>query len=299
MSINLTPVKPAKSNFFRIFGCIFLQRSKLKRCPTPLDLAGKNVLVTGGIAGVGEFISRGLLKAGANVASLSRGISNDNKSIDNVKAIVCDLAKPESVQSAVNELGDEKFDIVICNSGIVLDNFQTTSNDLEKTFAVNVFGHHLLYRLLMERGMLNDGARIVMTSGEAYVSHNDYTPDENHYKGNEIYGGSKLGNLWQVLELTKRYPTIKSLAIHPGVIASGFVGSSKSGFLHWLRSKLLISEEEGAQAALIAATQDLPNGAYWHNLLGVVDLPVADIAMDSTKSSKQWEELEKLAEPWL
>ena len=73
--------------------------------------------------------------------------------------------------------------------------------------------------------------------------------------------GSKLGNLWQVQELTKRYPGIRAYAVHPGVVLSGFAGGPKEGFSYWLRSKLLISEEQGAQAALIAATQDLPNGA--------------------------------------
>ena len=265
----------------------------------PIHLSGKNVLITGGMAGVGEFISRALVKAGANVTSISRGISNENKSIENVKQIWGDLSDPESIQMAVNDLGHRKFDIVICNSGIVLDNYQITSYGLENTFAVNVFGHHLLYRLLMKRDMLSDGARIVMTSGEAYVSNSDKIADENNYNGMHVYANSKLGNLWQTMELTKRYPSIKSLAIHPGVIASGFVGKSKAGFSHWLRSKFLISEEEGAQAALIAATQDLPNGTYWHNTLGIVDLPIDDIALDATKSIQQWEELEKLAEPWL
>jgi NAD(P)-dependent dehydrogenase (short-subunit alcohol dehydrogenase family) len=299
MVIDLTPVKPAKNKFLRIFGCIFRQKAKLKRCPIPLNLSGKNVLITGGIAGVGEFISRALVKAGANVTSISRGVSNENKSIENVNAIFGDLSDPKSVKMAVDELGRSKFDIVICNAGIVLDNFQITAYGQEKTFSVNVFGHHLLYRLLIERAMLSNDARIIMTSGEAYVSHNDKIPNESNYNGMQVYANSKLGNLWQTMELTKRYPTIKSLAIHPGVIASGFVGSSKTGFLHWLRCKLLISEEEGAQAALIASTQDLPNGTYWHNTLGIVDLSNDDIAQNAIKSLQQWQELEKLAAPWL
>lgn len=219
--------------------------------------------------------------------------------IKNVQSIFCDLASPKSIVAAVDELGSRKFDIVICNSGIVLDSYQTAEIGIEKTFAVNVFGHHLLYRLLITREMLNAQARIVITSGEAYVNHNKHTPNQNNYKGSEVYGGTKLGNLWQVLELTKRYASIKSFAVHPGVIASGFVGGSKSGFAHWLRSKILISEEQGAQASLIAATQDLPRGSYWHNLLGIVDLPACDVARDQAKSKEQWKKLEELAKPWL
>ena len=301
MPVDLTPTRPAKRNLLRIFACIFRQRSKMKQCPKSPRLDGKNVVITGGSAGVGEFISRGLLEAGAHVTSLSRGVSRGTGAVAGVKSIVCDLADPASVVSAVNELGNQTFDIVICNSGVVLSSYQKTALGLEKTFAVNVFGHHLFYRLLIERGRIADDGRIVMTAGEIYVNADDCKPDTdaNQYKGPKVYAGSKLGNLWQVLELTKRYPNIKAFAVHPGVVASGFGVSSKDGFVPWLRSKILISEEEGAQAALIAATQELPSGAYWHNVLGNIDLPAEDVAKDGRKSSELWEQLERLAEPWL
>lgn len=301
MLIKLPKVKPAKSNFLRLFRCIFRQGSKLKWCPPITNLAGVNILITGGDAGIGEFISRELVKAGANVISLSRGISKGKQANVDVHSLQCDLAKPENIIDAIFELGDRKFDIIICNSGIVQDTYEQTATGIEKTFAVNVLGHHLLYRLLIKHNMLNKQARIVLTSGEAYVSATDCLVDRNRdkYKGFEAYGSSKLGNMWQVLELTKHYPNIKSFAIHPGVIASGFAGTKKTGFLHSIREKLFISEQAGAQAALIAATQDLPNGSYWHNAYGLIDLPKGDIAKDANKSSALWQQLESLVKPWL
>ncbi len=299
MSFDLTPIKPGKSGFSRIFACIFKQRSKLIKCPTNINLTGKNILITGGTAGIGEFISRGLHAAGANVTSLSRGISNCNKSVKDVESLNCDLSNPESISRVIDYLSSKKFDILICNSGIMSKTFQLTPSGLERTYAVNVVGHHLLYRLLIDKRMLNNNARIIITTGEAYQSHSNTAATINTYNGMKAYGSSKLANLWQVLGLSKHYPMFKAIAIHPGVIASGFANAKKSGFYHWLRTKLLISEEEGAQAALIAATQNIPNGAYWHNTLGIVDLPEDDIAKNPVKANEQWQELETICRPWL
>jgi len=299
MAINVIPVKPANSQWARLFACVFRQAAKLKTCPAIEDFSGKNVLITGGSSGVGEFISSALLDAGAQVISLSRGVSKAKNNLDNIYAITCDLAKPEAIVAAVEQLNGIKIDLLICNSGVVLNKYHTTPNGLEKTFAVNVFGHHLLYRLLIEKAMLANNGRIIITTGEAYLSATNCLPDRNIYKGFEAYGASKLGNLWQVLALKQHYPKLKTIAIHPGVVASGFGGGSKSGVSHWLKSKLLISEQQGAQAALIAATQNLPNGAYWHNTQGLMKLAEHDIANDADKSAELWQQLETLASPWL
>ena len=299
MSIDITPTHPAKSYMLRIFKCIFRQKSKTKRCPDLNGIEGKSVLVTGGSAGVGEFISRSLIKAGANVTSISRGLSQNTGSITGLKSIVCDLASPKSIVSVVNQFDGKQFDIVICNAGVTLNHYQKTELGIEKTFAVNVFGHHLLYRLLIEHNRLADNGKIIMTSGEIYVHANDCIPNPEPYKAMRAYAGSKLGNLWQVLELTKRYPQIKAIAVHPGVIASGFGMASKEGLLHWLKNRVMISEELGAQSSLIAATQHLPNGAYWHNVHGIIDLPDDDIAKNEVLSLKLWNQLETLAEPWI
>lgn len=299
MTIDSKPTAPAVGNLSRLFACMFRQKSKSRRCPETPRLDGKRVLVTGGGAGVGEFVSSGLIKRGAQVTSISRGVSNGTKPINGIESIICDLAKPESIRQAVNGLAGRKFDVIVCNAGIMSAKYERTESGMEKTFAVNVFGHHLLYRLLMERGMLGDDARIVMTTGDIYVLAKDCTPDYKPYSGNGAYASSKLGNLWQMMELTKRYPSIHATAIHPGVIASGFGGGSKTGLVGWLKSKLLISEETGAQSSLIAASQNLSRGTYWHNVLGVVDLRPDDAAIDRTKSSILWDKLEKLSEPWL
>ncbi len=125
-------------------------------------------------------------------------------------------------------------------------------------------------------------------------------PKPSKYNSNDVYGGSKLGNLWQVRELIARYPDLHANAVHPGVIFSGFGGmADKGGPGPWLESKLLISSEKGAKVALIAAIQDLPNGAYWHNVNGIMALPAGDAALDGQKSAAMWDQLETLSARYL
>lgn len=300
MAIDLTPYSAASRMAARLFTCMFRQHSRLRYCPDLPRLEGKSALVTGGTAGVGEFVSRGLLARGAKVVSLSRGVSQGKGTLPEVQSIHCDLSNLASVVEAVDQLGDQKIDVLICNSGIVLRERAMTSDGIEMTFAVNVLGHHLLYRLLQQRDLFAENSRIVMTTGEAYFAADRCDSNPSHYRMGHVYGGSKLGNLWQVLELKKRYPGTTAYAVHPGVILSGFGGGIPSGgFKHWLARKILISEEQGAQAALTAATQDLPNGAYWHNVCGIMSLPQGDAALDAQKAEKLWDQLEALIQPVL
>ncbi|WP_261841200.1 SDR family NAD(P)-dependent oxidoreductase [Aliamphritea ceti] len=298
MTFDLTPTKPASTVAGRMFKCIFRQKKKNRICPELPNLISKRALVTGGVAGVGEFISRGLMERGAQVTSLSRGQSSGTGAIPGIHNQYVDLANPETILTAVELLGNTPFDLLILNAGLVSAKAKQTVTGVENTFGINVLGHHILYRLLIERGLLTKDARIIITTGDIYISTDDCSPEIPFETTQKTYARSKLGNLWQVAELKNRYPNAYPLAVHPGVVASGLAGA-KTGFSAWLMNKVLVSEKAGAQASLIAATQNLPRGAYWHNTLGLVDLPADDPALDKEKAARLWEQLEQLAVPYL
>ena len=269
-----------------------------KTCPELPRLDGKRVLITGGAAGVGEFISRGLIERGAQVTSMARGQSKGTGELTDVRSLQVDLAEPQSIVAGVEQLGDTPFDLLICNAGLTVAEAQLTQIDVEKTFAVNVLGHHILYRLLIEKGLFSQDARIVMTTGDIYIMEDSCSINIPFDTSSKTYARSKLGNMWQVSELTKRYPALHAIAVHPGVIASGFAGS-KEGFFAKVRDKLLISEQAGAQASLIAATQNIPKGAYWNNVLGIVNLTNDDPALDHENAARLWDELETVTTPYI
>lgn len=298
MPLSLIASPPPKGRHRRVISAIIGQKRRHHACPELPRLDGKRVLVTGGTAGIGEFITRSLLAQGARVTSLARGLSNATDDILHAESIYMDLADPKSIVVAVEQLGETPFDIVICNAGLVSKKAEISPSGYEKTFSVNVLGHHILYRLLMQKNMLVDNARLVITSGDIYIMENECAADIPFDGTSSTYSRSKLGNLWQVRELSERYPNIHPIAVHPGVVASGFAGSTK-GFFAWLRTKQLVSEEQGAHSSLIGATQDLPRGSYWHNVFGLVELSKRDPGCDASGSAKLWDQLESIAAPYL
>lgn len=299
MKLHLTPYRASRYMPVRMFTCMFRQQSRTRPCPELPRLDGKTVLVTGGAAGVGEFISRGAMARGAKVISMSRGVSEGVNELAGVQHIRCDLADLESVKNAVDQINDLKIDILFCNAGIALREHKMAANNIEMTYAVNVLGHHLLYRLLLDRGLFTSSPSIVMTSGDAYVA-SDVCEANPRWSGmSKIYGGTKLGNLWQAFELPKHFPEVHATVVHPGGVMSGLGGLKLTGLAHWALSKMAISEQQGAQASLVAATQELPNGGYWHNVCGLMELPKGDPALDSKKAAKLWDKLEALCQPYL
>lgn len=83
------------------------------------------------------------------------------------------------------------------------------------------------------------------------------------------YGQSKLANLLYARELSRRHPAILSLAVHPGVIATGLV-TGMSFFnrliLYSMFFRKMTSAEEGIWNTLWAtsvAREKVENGAVY------------------------------------
>ncbi|WP_187430925.1 hypothetical protein ROLI_033100 [Roseobacter fucihabitans] len=298
MHSELPNIRPPKSRVLRVMASMWQRRSQTLDCPSAPDLKGKSVLVTGGQSGVGEFISRGLIARGARVTTLSRGVSKGTSKGLDAHALIGDLSEPASIVAALDTVRDAMFDILICNAGIMANSYSENSMGVEKTFSVNVLGHHVVYQTLIKRDQLVPQAKVIMTTGDIYAIANDSTPDFQFKMGPQAYARSKLGNIWQMREINDRFPQLNAFTVHPGVVASGFAGA-KSGFVGTLKRRLFISEQQGAQTALIAATQDIARGDYLHNIFGKVNLRPDDVARDKVKSKALWQVLERLSEQYL
>ena len=167
-------------------------------------------------------------------------------------------------------------------------------------FAVYCFGHHLLIRRLASRALLKDRANVVGTTVDSFVLAQDCSPDFS-FKGHglQAYSRSKLGNLWQFRELAERYPDLDVIAIDPGVVATGLEGPI-NGVGGAVKRMMMLSPRLGAQASLIAATQDdLNSGDYFHNKHGRLQLGSDDAVKNAQKSRAFWDTLEEICQPHL
>lgn len=106
---------------------------------------------------------------------------------------------------------------------------QLNESGVEMTMAVNHFGHFLLTYLLFPLVLKAKEGRIINVSSEAH-KHTSLVPSqdiagEQSWSSLAIYSKSKLANVQFTVGLADRlskYPNIKTMSLHPGVVDSDF-----------------------------------------------------------------------------
>jgi NAD(P)-dependent dehydrogenase (short-subunit alcohol dehydrogenase family) len=281
------------------------------------SLKGQLILVTGGNKGIGYETAKGLVLRGADVIIASRDEVRSKNVTETIKMLIesndagsisyvrLDLSDLEDVSRCVNEIilqyPDRKFDQIVENSGLWPSDYTVSKQGYEIAFATNVAGHHLLLRKLMRKDKLADDARIIILTGDIYITADDCTPDYE-YKPNsqgfqQAYSRSKICVNWLFYELHERYPKYKAYLVHPGVIATELTGP-----IDTFKKLAFIDQVQGAQTTLITASHKSPlliNGAYYHNTYGRVILPTSDVNNNRTRSRKAWDLLENIVLPYL
>ncbi len=147
-------------------------------------MTGKKALVTGGVRGIGFFISKFLVDRGVEVIATTRK-ENEPSPVPGVRTYRADLSDPASVEKIVSDLRD--CDILINNAGH-MNGFSLDQYDEEKLkYIMNVnliVPVNLMWALgqkMAERG----GGRIVNNASiAAHTGHPDFW-----------YGATKAGLL--------------------------------------------------------------------------------------------------------
>lgn len=297
--------KIPKSKIRRSINWGWRQKAKTKTCPPTPRMDHKIVVITGGNSGVGLETVKGLSERGAEVIFLSRNKSKSEAVVKtlkgNVHFVQLDLGNLDTFNNTLSEieaiLKGRKIDLLICNAGIGGMHPHTLSpQGYEIIFAVNVLGHHVLFKRLHLNKMLSSHAHIIAVTGDIYFQANDCTPNFE-YEGDrsmQAYARSKVGVMWWGLQCHKLYPEYKVNLVHPGVIPMG-LASDQTSILIRIMGKIMLSPKGGAQTTLNCATQpNIENGGYYHNTMGKAILPEGDIALDEKASSQFWQTLETI-----
>jgi NAD(P)-dependent dehydrogenase (short-subunit alcohol dehydrogenase family) len=136
-----------------------------------MNFTNKNVVITGGSAGIGFATANAFIKAGANVWITGRNAKNLEKAaaeIDspNLKTIISDTSNLEGIsvlEKAIAESGI-KLDVLFLNAGIA--NFspieQATEADFDAQFNTNVKGAYFTLQKMIP--YLKNGSSVLFTS---------------------------------------------------------------------------------------------------------------------------------------
>ena len=159
------------------------------------------------------------------------GIDTDQK-IDASHTI--DLGDLESVKEFAMYVRSTypKIDVLIANAGIMNTPPGVTKNGFEQQMGVNVIGHFLLCKILVEQTKrqvwlasyahsIHGASRIDIDYIKSFSM--DNTADYDSWKA---YQQSKLGNILIAREFQKRYAHLEAVALHPGSIATNLTRST-------------------------------------------------------------------------
>ncbi|KAJ5111441.1 hypothetical protein N7532_001976 [Penicillium argentinense] len=284
------------------------------------DLAGKVIFITGGTKGLGAasaihlanhdaahiYISGRSAQSAQKIVALIR----DSGSKTNVTFVECDLASLSSVREAAEAFISQttQLDILMCNAGIVAQPPSLTMDGYELQFGTNHLGHALLIRkflpLLQESAKEGNDARIVILTSDVWMIHPkggivfDKLKTVQHYWFGgpwRRYGQSKLANLLYARELSRRYPEIISVSVHPGMVATNMLAGSgyiTRALIYAMSRGKVLTPDKGAYNQVWAATtsrEKIKNGMYYEPVGQLAQKKLDKTARANSLAARLWD----------
>lgn len=294
------------------------------------SLVGKVILITGGNTGIGKQTALDLSKRSPTQLWISaRNTTTGNEALSeiqaaaspktSVKLLQMDLTSFQSIKDAAkkftSEVHGDRLDILYLNAGIMGGEPGVTKEGYEKQFGTNHMGHALLLKLLTplllkaSKERIGNEARVIQLSSTGHKSSqlppggidlSTIKSPQTQYSGAKKYCQSKLANAVYPPAYAERYPTITSIAIHPGEVKTGLFSTGANGggwivtFLAYVVAPLVcVSVEEGAKNSLYVGTMEgIKSGEYYEP---VGKLQGASTMVTNGKLSKElwkWTEAE-------
>ncbi|MEO3774513.1 3-oxoacyl-ACP reductase [Micromonospora sp. B9E7] len=183
----------------------------------PLD--GQVVLVTGAARGIGAALTKVLARDGARVVALDipaagdalAAVANDIGGT----AVQLDLTAPDAPTRLADHLASRhgRVDVVVHNAGITRDKTlgRMDADRWDQVLDVNLSSQERINDVLLDRGLIPTGGRIVSVSSIAGIAGN---------RGQTNYATSKAGVIGLVDALA---PTLRERGISVNAVAPGFI----------------------------------------------------------------------------
>ncbi|KAK7409384.1 hypothetical protein QQX98_008446 [Neonectria punicea] len=284
------------------------------------SLSGKVILVTGGNSGLGKESILQLAKhAPANIFMGARSETKANEAINEIKETVpdaniqflpLDLSSFASIRDAANIVSatSKRLDILMNNAGIMAVPADVTKEGYEIQFGTNHMGHALLTKLLLPllektAAAPNSDVRIINLSSSAHSQGpkeglvlSEVKSPITSFTTFARYGHSKLANVYYTQQLAKRYPSIKSVAVHPGIVSTNLTSGPKKSFkimipIVFIAERFFFtSVKNGALNQLWAATaksEDVKQAGFYFPV--AVEFNAKPIVTDAKLSDALWE----------
>ena len=193
-----------------------------------------------------------------------------------IRFLELDLGSFASVKKAVDVFSgiSDRLDVLMNNAGLMASPAGVTTDGYEVQFGSNYMGPALFTKLLLpillktaEKNQAD--VRVINLSSELFkqapsdgVQLSRCKTPMDEISSLARYGQSKLADYYHTRALANLYPTVKFVAIHPGVVNTGLFDDLAKrrpwlgGFIKALGSIILTDVHRGAHCQLWASTAD-------------------------------------------
>lgn len=272
----------------------------------------------------------------AHIYFTGRNVSAANALITDIKSkyplaqlsfIKMDLSSMRSVKDSVAEgFKHDRLDILMNNAGIIAKPPTLSTDGFEMQFATNHLGHamltkQLLPHLLKAAEQPDSDVRIMSITSDGYKFHraikggisfselDSGSTFSRTLLGPWIrYGQSKLANILFAAELARQYPSITSVAIHPGLVMTE-MNTEMRGFnkvfvdvSSWMSGTQKLQPEQGVLNQLWCAAGankgELRNGGFYRPVGVDCTEKLTSEARDVELAKKLWEWTECVLEKY-
>jgi retinol dehydrogenase-13 len=243
-------------------------------------MKNKTVIITGANKGIGKEAAKEIAKLGAKVYMACRSLDSANQVRDeiiketgnqNVFVKHLDLASVDSVQNFAESFKQEesKLDVLINNAGLWTKTKKLTEINVEQTFAVNVLGHQLLTKLLLNELRNASPSRIVNVASHfaGGLDINDINFDKRNYNETLAYKQTKQANRMLTREWAIRLEkdNVSVYSLTPGFIPDTELFREQNVVGKFLLKAFALIEgrniQEGADTIVWLASTDKINGS--------------------------------------
>lgn len=195
----------------------------------------KVIIITGANRGIGKEAAKELARLGAKIYMACRNIKSANEAREeivketgneNVMVRELDLSSPHSIKKFVDSINkdESKIDVLINNAGLWSVKKVISEFDVETTFAVNVIGHQLLTKLLIDKLKNGSPSRIINVASHfaGGLDIDDINFEKRKYSGTLAYKNTKQANRMLTREWARQLEAnnVSVYSMTPGFIPS-------------------------------------------------------------------------------
>lgn len=236
-----------------------------------VDCKGKVYVVTGANSGIGKCVALEVAKRGGTVHMICRNPQYaetakneivESSGNQDVHVHILDMSLPRNVIKFAKTFQEsvKECNVLINNAGCMINDRQLDDDGLEKNFATNTLGTHVLTKNLIPLLKKSEKPRVItVSSGGMLVQ--KLCPDDLMFEkmvpfdGTMAYAQNKRQQVVLTEMYAKEHPEIHFSVMHPGWADTPAVRSSMPDFYEKMKNSLRTAEQ-GADTALWLAISE-------------------------------------------